>query len=176
MLARHYLETVMGIFERQKRLAERAFAQLEPDDYHRMLDPESNSVAIIIKHMVGNMRSRWRDFLTTDGEKPDRNRDGEFIDDVTSVETLMALWENGWKQVFQAVEALTPDDLLKTVTIRGKPHSVLEAIERQVDHYGQHVGQIVMLAKHFRGESWQTLSIPKGQSETFDSGRRKGDE
>ncbi|UCH24320.1 MAG: DUF1572 family protein [Trueperaceae bacterium] len=169
MFSEHYLETVMGIFARQKRLAERALAQLEPADYHRTLDPESNSLAIIIKHMAGNMRSRWRDFLTSDGEKPDRNRDGEFVDDVASAEALTALWEEGWEQVFGAVGALTPDDLLKTVTIRGKPHSVVEAIERQVDHYGQHVGQIIMLTKHFRGESWQTLSIPRGQSETFDS-------
>jgi Protein of unknown function (DUF1572) len=166
-LAKHYLETILTTFQKQKALAEKAFAQLEPEHFHVVLDAESNSIAVIIKHMSGNMRSRWHDFLTTDGEKPDRNRDSEFASDTESVNELMQAWEMGWKEVFNALETVYPDYLLRTITIRGQVHTVLQAIERQVDHYAYHVGQIVFLAKHLQSEKWQTLSVAKGQSETF---------
>ena len=166
-LAEHYLNTVTAIFKKQKLLAERALAQLEPADFHTLIDPEANSIAVIIKHMAGNMRSRWRDFLTSDGEKPDRNRDAEFIDEALSPEAIMQAWDDGWRYVFTTLETLTPADLERTVLIRNQPHSVIEAIERQVDHYAYHTGQIVFLARHLRGSQWQSLSIPKGQSQSF---------
>ena len=133
-------------------------------------DPESNSIAIIVKHMVGNMRSRWRNFLTTDGEKPDRNRDTEFEDPPTSRAELMAMWGAGWKYVFDALEPLTDADLGRTVTIRTEPHSVMQAINRQIAHYSHHVGQILFAAKHFttaKNGKWESLSVPRGQSEQF---------
>jgi Protein of unknown function (DUF1572) len=165
--AKHYLETILSTFQKQKVLAEKAFTQLVPEDFHITLDAESNSIAVIIKHMSGNMRSRWHDFLTTDGEKPDRNRDSEFASGTESVDELMQAWEMGWKEVFNALETVSPDYLLSTITIRGQAHTVLQAMERQVDHYAYHVGQIVFLAKHLQSEKWQTLSVAKGQSETF---------
>jgi hypothetical protein len=165
-LAKHYLETVLATFKKQKTLAEKAFAQLESKHFHVTLDAESNSVAVIIKHMSGNMRSRWQDFLTTDGEKSDRDRDQEFNSN-ESVSELMQLWEEGWRILFTTLESLTPDDLLKTVLIRAQPYTVLQAIERQVDHYAYHVGQIVFLAKHLQSETWQTLSVARGQSRAF---------
>ncbi len=134
------------------------------------IDPESNSIAIIVKHMVGNMRSRWRNFLTTDGEKSDRNRDTEFEDAPKSRDELMAMWGGGWKYVFDALEPLTDEDLARTVLIRTEPHSVMQAINRQVAHYSMHIGQIVFLAKHLttsKTGKWQSLSIPKGQSAQF---------
>ena len=166
-VAKHYLETVLITFQKQKALAEKAFAQLGPEHFHITLDAESNSIAVIIKHMAGNMRSRWRDFLTSDGEKSDRNRDGEFISGTEPLEVLMQTWEAGWQEVFKALAMVTPDDLLKTVTIRAQPHTVLQAIERQVDHYAYHVGQLVFLAKHLKSETWQTLSVAKGKSQVF---------
>lgn len=170
---RHYLEIVLVTFRKQKVLAEKAFAQLQPEQFHTTLDAESNSLAVIIKHMSGNMRSRWRDFLTSDGEKPDRDRDGEFITGTETLEELTQLWEAGWHEVFHALKNLAPNDLLKTVTIRAQPHTVLEAIERQIDHYAYHVGQIVFLAKHLRGEKWQTLSVARGQSGVFNQTMKK---
>jgi Protein of unknown function (DUF1572) len=158
-LAKHYLETALATFRKQKVLADKALAQLEPQHFHVALDSESNSVAIIMKHMSGNMHSRWTDFLTTDGEKPDRNRDAEFIE--SSLENVLQDWEEGWARLFTTLGNLSPDDLLRTVTIRQQPHSVLQAIERQVDHYGYHVGQIVFLAKHLKSSHWQSLSIPR---------------
>jgi uncharacterized damage-inducible protein DinB len=166
-VARHYLETILSTFQKQKALAEKAFAQLEPEGFHVTLDVEANSIAVIIKHMAGNMRSRWRDFLTTDGEKSDRNRDSEFISGTENLDELMQLWEAGWQEVFKALATVTPHDLLRTITIRAQPHTVLQAIERQVDHYAYHVGQIVFLAKHLKSESWQTLSVARGQSQAF---------
>src|SRR5947207_15714781 len=133
-------------------------------------DAESNSTAIIVKHMAGNMRSRWMDFLTTDGEKLDRNRDTEFEDGPKTREALMELWERGWKYLFDALEPLTDDDLTRTVTIRTEPHSVMQAINRQVAHYAHHVGQIVFLAKHLTAKTtgkWESLSVPRGQSKQF---------
>ena len=170
-LGRHYLETVSATFKSQKLLAEQALTQLESADFHRVLDPEGNSVAVIVKHLSGNMRSRWCDFLTSDGEKPDRHRDKEFIDDAAPPAEVMQVWEAGWAELFAALDALTPQDLTRTVTIRGAKHSVLEAVERQTAHYAQHVGQIVLLAKHFKGADWHTLSIAKGQSQAFNAAR-----
>lgn len=166
-MTRHYLETVVTIFRKQKALAEKAFAQLRPEQFHISLDPESNSLAVIIKHMSGNMGSRWKDFLTTDGEKSDRDRDSEFLTGSETLEELMGFWEAGWLEVFHALESLTGADLLKTITIRSQPHTVLQAIERQVDHYAYHVGQIVFLAKHLQSDKWQTLSVARGQSREF---------
>jgi Protein of unknown function (DUF1572) len=134
------------------------------------IDAESNSIAIIVKHLVGNMRSRWRNFLTTDGEKPDRNRDTEFENPPKTREELMAVWGAGWKYVFDAIESLTDDDLTRTVTIRTEPHSVMQAINRQIAHYAQHIGQIVYVAKHLKvkgGSPWTSLSIPRGQSAQY---------
>lgn len=165
-LAKHYLETVLSNFKKQKALAEKAFAQLKPEHFHITLDAESNSIAVIIKHMAGNMRSRWQDFLTSDGEKPDRDRDQEFSSS-ESVSELMERWEEGWRILFAALESLKPDDVLKTVMIRAQPHTVVQAIERQVDHYAYHVGQIVFLAKHLQSSNWQTLSVARGQSRAF---------
>lgn len=166
-LASHYLETVIATLKSQKQLAERALAQLEEDDFHVTLDPESNSIAVIIKHMAGNMRSRWTDFLSTDGEKPDRHRDDEFIDDKESVEALMTRWEAGWQTLFDTLEHLSTDDLLKTITIRGQEQTALQATQRQLAHYGNHVGQMLFLAKHFKSADWQTLSIARGQSDAY---------
>lgn len=153
-----------------KTLAERAMAQCPEKDLFTALDAEANSIAIIVKHMAGNMRSRWRDFLTSDGEKPDRIRDTEFEDAPKTRAELNELWEPGWKYVFEALNSLTDADLTKTVTIRSAPHSVMQAINRQVAHYAHHVGQIVFLAKHFAVKAmgkWESLSVPRGQSKQF---------
>jgi hypothetical protein len=166
-VAQHYLETVLATFRKQKTLAEKAFAQLQPRHFHVALDAESNSLAVIIKHLSGNMRSRWKDFLTTDGEKNDRDRDSEFMTGNETLEELMNFWEAGWYEVFHALESLTADDLLKTIVIRSQPHSVLQAVERQIDHYAYHVGQIVFLAKHLQSDKWQTLSVARGKSGAF---------
>jgi len=160
-----YVQETLRAFRSYKKRTEGAFAQLLPKDWFRQIDPETNSVAIIVKHMAGNMRSRWTDFLTSDGEKPDRDRDSEFVlDSSTTREEVMQWWESGWKCVFAAVEPLTANDLGKRITIRGQEHTVLQAINRQLMHYAEHVGQIILLAKHYRGSEWKSLSIPKGQS------------
>jgi uncharacterized protein DUF1572 len=151
-------------------MGDRAMAQCPDEGLFVALDAESNSIAIIVKHMAGNMRSRWRDFLTTDGEKPDRNRDSEFEAPPKTRAELMEMWEGGWKYVFDALGPLTDADLTKTLTIRSSPHSVMQAINRQVAHYAHHVGQIVFLAKHFAtkaGKKWESLSVPRGQSKQF---------
>lgn len=160
-LASHYLDTARRIFESQKRLGEGAFTQLDERELHWTPDPESNSIAVIVKHLHGNMRSRWTDFLHSDGEKPDRDRDGEFEPD--PMPDPKALWDEGWQHVFGALSRLTPADLLRTVTIRGEPHTVVGAIERQSAHYANHVGQIVYIAKVVRGSEWRTLSIPRNR-------------
>jgi hypothetical protein len=149
------------MFRQYKVLAERAMAQASDEQLFTLLDAEANSIALIVKHMAGNMRSRWTDFLTTDGEKPDRNRDSEFEEPPATRDDLMTVWENGWKCVFAAVEPLSDADLVRTVTIRGEPHSVMQAINRQIAHYAQHVGQIILLAKHYAGREWKTVSMPK---------------
>jgi uncharacterized damage-inducible protein DinB len=162
-----YLEDALTLFRYDKKLAERAMEQVADEHLFSVLDREANSIAIIVKHMTGNMRSRWTDFLTTDGEKPDRNRDSEFIDPPPTREALMAEWENGWARVFAALEPLTDADLTRTVTIRGEPHSVMQAVNRQLAHYAHHVGQIVLLAKHFACDHWQSLSVPRNKSAEF---------
>jgi hypothetical protein len=156
-----YVEDSLAVLHQYKNMAERAIAQLPDDRLFATLDPEMNSIALIVKNMTGNMRSRWTDFLTTDGEKPDRDRDSEFVEPPATREALLENWETGWKIVFSALEQLSDSDLGRTVTIRGEPHSVMQAINRQVAHYASHIGQIVFLAKHLSGENWKTLSIPK---------------
>jgi uncharacterized damage-inducible protein DinB len=160
-----YLDEARRCFREYKRLAEGTFVQLRPEEWLRTIDSEANSVGAIVKHMAGNMRSRWTDFLTSDGEKPDRNRDQEFVlDSSTTPEQIRGWWEAGWQCVFQAVEPLREEDLARMVHIRGHEHTVLQAVNRQITHYAYHVGQIVLLAKHFRGAEWKSLTIPKGQS------------
>lgn len=162
-----YLQDSLGVFHYYKKLAERAMAQCPDDVLFTSLDAESNSIAIIVKHMSGNMRSRWTDFLTSDGEKPDRNRDTEFEAPPATRTELLEMWERGWKLLFDALEPLSDADLARKITIRTEPHSVTQAINRQVAHYSYHVGQIVYLARHFAGHKWQTLTIPKRKSAEF---------
>jgi hypothetical protein len=162
-----YLEDALPLFRHYKRLAERAMEQVTDEQLFAVLDEEGNSIAIIVKHMTGNMRSRRTNFLTTDGEKPDRNRDGEFVDPPATRKELMAEWEDGWSRLFAALEPLTDADLGRAVTIRGEAHSVMQAINRQLAHYPHHVGQIVFLAKHFAGDRWQSLSVPRNKSAEF---------
>ena len=164
-----YVAEALAVFYQYKRLAEAAIAQVTDDQLTATLDGEMNSIATIVKHMAGNMRSRWTDFLNTDGEKPDRQRDSEFEAPPASREALMQLWEQGWALVFQAIEPLSDSDLGRTVTIRGEAHSVMQAINRQIAHYASHTGQIILLAKHFRGDQWQSLSIPRNRSAEFNS-------
>jgi len=165
-VAQHYLEEARRQFRGYKRLGEGALTQLKDEEFFLTLDPESNSAAIIVKHLAGNMRSRFTDFLTTDGEKPDRHRDQEFeLSSGTTPADILRWWESGWSCLFAALEALHPEDVQRCVTIRGEPHTVLQAINRQLAHYAYHVGQIVFLAKHFRSPDWKSLSIPRGQSE-----------
>jgi uncharacterized damage-inducible protein DinB len=162
-----YVNDSISLFRQYKNLAERAIAQVDDEHLTAALDREMNSIAVVVKHMAGNMRSRWTDFLTSDGEKPDRNRDAEFEDAPCTRAALLAMWEDGWLGVFSAMEALSEEDLERTVTIRGEAHSVMQAINRQVAHYSYHCGQIVFLAKHFRRGDWQSLSVPRGQSSEF---------
>ena len=159
---RTYLAETVRILGQYKELADGAVAQAGPEGVFRSLDPESNSIAILMQHLAGNMRSRWTDFFTTDGEKPDRNRDAEFeLAPGTTLDDVTARWEDGWRRTFAALETLGPGDLLRTVTIGGKPCTVLAAIERSIAHYAYHVGQIVFLAKHLRAGEWQTLTTPR---------------
>jgi len=168
-----YLEDAVRQFHGQKKLAESALSQVSDEDFFRSLDAESNSVALIVKHLAGNMRSRWTGFLTSDGEKADRRRDSEFEEETSDSRAgLMRRWEDGWRLTFAAVEALAPADLLRSVVIRGEPHSVLKAINRQLTHYAHHIGQIVFLAKHLAGPRWKTLSIPRGKSEEVNAAMR----
>lgn len=162
-----YLADAIPLFRHYKKLADRAIAQVGEQQLFAALDPESNSIAIVMKHMAGNMASRWTDFLSTDGEKPTRDRDREFVDPPATRAAILAEWESGWSCFFAALEALTEADLARTVTIRGEAHSVLQAINRQLAHYPYHVGQIVFLAKHCASTAWQSLSVPRGQSAEF---------
>ena len=167
-LATHYLDEARRQLRGHKRMGEGAMSQLEDQDFFVTLDPETNSVAILVKHLAGNMRSRFTDFLTSDGEKPDRFRDREFeVTRATTRAEVMNWWEQGWACVFAALEPLEPEDVMRVVTIRGEPHTVLQAINRQIAHYAQHIGQIVLLAKHLRSKEWKTLSIPRGRSEEY---------
>lgn len=170
-----YIQDSVAIFRYYKRLAERAMEQVSDAQLFEALDDEANSIAVIVKHMTGNMRSRWTDFLTTDGEKPYRDRDSEFEDPPETRAALMEAWEGGWRCVFGAIEALTDADLGRTVTIRGEAHSVMQAINRQVAHYSYHCGQIVFLAKHLNHEAWNPLSVARGQSEEFNRRVRAGE-
>ncbi|HEV3200403.1 MAG TPA: DUF1572 domain-containing protein [Bryobacteraceae bacterium] len=158
-----YLEDSLAMFRQYKTMGERAMDQVTDDQLFTALDEEMNSIAIVVKHMAGNMRSRWTDFLTTDGEKPDRNRESEFEDPPATRAALMQVWEDGWGRVFRALEPLSDQDLARTVTIRGEPHSVMQAIHRQVAHYACHCGQIILLAKHFAHGHWSSLSIPRAR-------------
>jgi hypothetical protein len=162
-----YLEDSLTLFAWYKKLAERAMDQVTDEQLFATLDGEANSIAIIVKHMSGNMLSRWTDFLTTDGEKPNRNRDGEFEEPPATRDALLATWEAGWACLFAALQPLNDADLARTITIRGEAHSVLQAINRQLAHYPHHIGQIVLLAKHFAGDRWQTLSVPRKGSAEF---------
>jgi len=162
-----YIDDSLAIFRQYKQLADRAIAQVTDEQLFTTLDEEANSIAVIVKHMTGNMLSRWTDFLTSDGEKPSRNRDNEFDDPPATRTALLALWEQGWACVLGALEPLTDAHLGRTITIRGEAHSVMQAINRQVAHYASHVGQIILLAKHFAGSNWQSLSIPRNRSAEF---------
>jgi hypothetical protein len=170
-----YLEDSISLFGYYKKLGERAMQQLTDQQLFETLDAESNSVAVIVKHMAGNMRSRFTNFLTTDGEKPNRNRDSEFESaGLNTRAEVMQLWEQGWRVLFAALEPLTDDILSRTITIRSEPHSVMQAINRQLAHYAHHVGQIVFLAKHLRSSDWQTLSVPRGKSSDFNERVKAG--
>jgi uncharacterized damage-inducible protein DinB len=170
--AKAYLDESFRTFRGYKRLADGALSQLNDEDFFRLSDPESNSIALIVKHMSGNLRSRWTDFLTTDGEKPDRHRDQEFeVGPADSREDLMRRWEQGWEITLKTIQGLQPGDVLKTVTIRSEPHTVMQAICRSVAHTAYHTGQIAFLAKQLRGTNWKTLSVPKGKSAEYNAQR-----
>ena len=169
-----YIQLSIREFRRMKGLADGAIAQVTPEQFFATPSPEDNSIAIIVKHVGGNLLSRWTDFLTADGEKPGRNRDAEF--EITATDTqpvLIGQWESGWTALFSALEPLTDADLERTVIIRGEPHSVLQAINRQLTHYSYHVGQIVYVAKHYAASSWRSLSIPRGKSAQFNTNPTK---
>ena len=162
-----YIEDALAVFRYYKKLAERAMEQVGDERLFEVLDSEANSIAIIVKHMTGNMRSRWTDFLTSDGEKPNRDRDSEFVEPPATRAALLEEWEDGWSRLFGALESLSEADLGRTITIRGEAHSVMQAINRQLAHYPHHVGQIVLLAKHFACDHWQSLSVPRNKSGEF---------
>jgi hypothetical protein len=166
-LTTSYLEDSLELFRYYKNLGERAMAQASDQHLFTTLDNESNSIAIIVKHLAGNMRSRWIDFLSSDGEKPHRNRDSEFVDPPATREALLETWENGWTEVFRALGFLTDADLNRTLTIRGEAHSVMQAINRSLTHCALHIGQIVVLAKHFASDHWQSLTVPRNRSGEF---------
>ncbi len=174
-LASHYLDEIKRQMRGHKRMAEAAVAQLEDKDLFTTIDPESNSIAILVQHIAGNARSRFTDFLTSDGEKPDRFRDREFeLTDKTTREEVLRCWEEGWAIVFATLDSLKPEDLTRTVTIRQEPHTIVQALNRALAHYAQHTGQIVFLAKHLRSSQWKVLSIPRGKSEEYKNGSPKG--
>ncbi|HLJ17502.1 MAG TPA: DUF1572 family protein [Bryobacteraceae bacterium] len=162
-----YLADSISLLQQYKGLADRAIAQVTDEQLTQALGAEENSIALIVKHLAGNMRSRWTDFLTTDGEKPDRNRDSEFEAPPAARAELLALWERGWECVFATLYGLTTADLSRSVSIRREPHSVMQAINRLIAHNALHIGQIVFLAKHLKGREWQTLSVPRGRSADF---------
>ena len=171
--AAHVLAEALSQFAKLKALAESAMKQVDDAAFFAEPAPEVNSIAQVVKHMAGNARSRWTDFLTTDGEKPDRHRDTEFeLDPASTRDALMAAWDAGWHALDRALGPLGPEDLMRTVTIRGEGHTVLQAIDRQLTHYGYHVGQIVLLARIAKGQAWSSLSVPRGQSEQFNAQMR----
>jgi len=162
-----YLGDAVQSFRNYKKLADRAVGQVSDDEFFAIIDAESNSIAVIVKHIAGNLHSRWRDFLTTDGEKPDRDRDQEFEVIADTRESLLRFWDSGWETLFGSVEPLTEEDFGRVVTIRGEPHTVVEAINRQLTHYSYHIGQIVFLAKHLKSAEWKTLSVPRNRSAQY---------
>jgi len=169
-LAKHFLNDVLSSFRAYKKLAEKALGQLKDKEFFITLDDEANSVAVIMKHIAGNMFSRWTDFLTTDGEKPNRNRDMEFVIDASTTKSeILDYWEKGWQCLFKALEPLQPDDFERKVSIRGQEHTIVQAVNRQLAHYSYHIGQIVFLAKHFRASQWNSLSIPRNKSAEFNA-------
>jgi hypothetical protein len=163
------LKDSVSLFRFYKRLGDGALSQASDEAIFAVLDAEANSIAVIVKHLEGNMRSRWRDFLTTDGEKPDRDRDAEFEAPPKTRAEVLALWESGWALVFRELDRVTEPDMARTIYIRGEGHSVTQAIHRQLAHYAYHVGQIVFLAKHFGASNWKSLTIPRGQSSSFNA-------
>ncbi len=167
IIIKNYLKDSIETFRNYKQMAEKSIAQVSDEEFFNSLNGEDNSIAIIVKHIAGNQRSRWTQFLTSDGEKDFRNRDTEFEVIGDTRESLMEFWETGWQTLFEAIEPLTPEDFQKTVTIRGEEHTVIEAINRQLTHYAYHIGQITFLAKHFRSKDWKTLSVPKNKSAEF---------
>lgn len=174
MLGKRYLGDVNKRFHDLKRLGDNALAQVSDSDFFRVLDPESNSIAIILKHVAGNMKSRWSDLFVSDGEKSDRDRDAEFVTaDDDDRASIVASWESGWALLFSVVGHLEEDQLMDTVTVRGEPHLVVEAINRQLTHYAYHVGQLVFLAKHFASVRWESLSVPRGASKKFNGELRR---
>jgi len=166
IIENYHLDALQS-FRNYKKLAERAIEQISDEEFDTTIDAEANSIALIVKHVAGNLRSRWMDFLTSDGEKDFRNRDAEFEMTGDTRESLMKFWEEGWKTLFENIEPLTVEDFSKTVTIRGEPHTIVEAINRQLTHYAYHIGQIVFLAKHLKSSEWKTLSVPRNKSGQF---------
>ncbi len=162
-----YLEDSLSVVRYYKKLAEAAMEQVTDEQLSAVLDPEMNSIALIVKHLAGNMRSRWTNFLTSDGEKPDRNRDSEFEEPPSGREEVMKMWQSGWNCLISALEPLTPEDMTRTVFIRGEAHSVMQAVNRQIAHYVYHTGQIVFLAKHLQHTQWKSLSVPRRNSPNF---------
>jgi uncharacterized damage-inducible protein DinB len=158
---------IINAFRANKRLADRAVEQVSDDKLHQPLDENTNSIAVIMQHVAGNLLSRWTDFLTTDGEKPTRNRDSEFVDTFNHRQEVLEYWERGWVCLFAALDGLSAEDIGKTVTIRGEPHPVPLAMTRSLGHTCYHIGQIVQLARHFADSDWKTLTIPRGHSEQF---------
>lgn len=173
MKAQAWLDDMQALFRQHKRMCERAAAQVSDEDFFASLGRDENSIAVLMKHLAGNHRSRWRDFLTTDGEKRDRDRDSEFTAEGETRASIEALWEEGWGIAFASLAALGPADLERTITIRGEPHTVMRAIHRNLNHAAYHAGQIVQLARHFAGDAWQTLSIAPGKSEEFNAAMRE---
>ena len=170
-IIKNYLSDAILSFRNYKELAEKAMAQVRDEEFFHAIDAEANSIAVIVKHIAGNLRSRWTDFLTSDGEKADRNRDTEFeiLRLADTRKSLMEFWESGWQTLFGAIEPLTVEDFGKFVTIRGEPHTIVEAINRQLTHYAMHIGQIILLAKHFRSSDWKTLTVPRNRSAEFNA-------
>lgn len=166
-IGRAFIDATMSSYRANKGWADQAIGQVSDDNLHVALDANTNSIAVIMKHVAGNLLSRWTDFLTTDGEKPWRNRDDEFVDTFTSRAEVLAHWERGWQQLFNSLSALTPDDLGRTVTIRGEPHTVALATQRSLAHTAYHVGQIILIARVLAGDHWQTITIPRGASASF---------
>jgi uncharacterized damage-inducible protein DinB len=167
------IEALTYRFRDQKQMAEKAVLQLPDDQWHVPLDANTNPLAVIMKHMAGNLRSRFTDFLTRDGEKPDRDRDGEFVDDRPDRAAVLADWESGWEALFAALAPLADDDLARTITIRGQPHTVADALARALAHQSYHVGQIVQLARFLAKDQWQTLTIPRNASRQFNEAMRE---